>query len=135
MDTQPMAKPIEFVFTDSRKAAMVNELIDSMGIVSYAAQRVGISRQTHYDWMKTDENYRTAATLANESALDMAESRLYNLIDKNDFRAIAFVLRTRGRSRGYSQFKENIDQVKKGFTIIVKDAETAKILNEHMNGK
>jgi transcriptional regulator of acetoin/glycerol metabolism len=39
------------------KKAMIEALEQSLGIVTTACKKVGINRKTHYDWLKTDEDY------------------------------------------------------------------------------
>ncbi len=51
----------------------------SLGVVSTACKAVGISRQTHYNWLK-DDDYKTAVEELSEVAVDFAESHLHKLI-------------------------------------------------------
>ena len=112
----------------SRKEEMLKALIRSLGIVAYACEEVGISRQTHYDWLKSDAAYKASVELINDVTLDYAEARLYKYIKESDLRAIMFILRTRGRARGYSLFKENLAQAAREVNIIVQDGEMAEII-------
>ena len=43
--------------TLKKKTAMLEALTLSLGIIAPAALAVGISRQTHYAWMKSDSGY------------------------------------------------------------------------------
>ena len=45
-------------------------LVESLGIISNACDRVGISRGTHYHWLKTDPEYATAFRKAQLEAED-----------------------------------------------------------------
>lgn len=115
--------------TDPKKALMLNALIRSMGIVSYAAQETGIGRRTHYNWLETDAEYKAAVESINDVTLDYTEARLFKHIKENDIRAITFILRTRGRARGYSFYKEREAQRQAAvFNLIVKDKETAEMI-------
>ena len=62
------------------KKAMVAALEKSLGVVSTACKAVDISRQTHYRWMREDDEYKTAVEELSEVAVDFAESHLHKLI-------------------------------------------------------
>jgi hypothetical protein len=47
------------------------------GIIRWAAERAGIGRQTHYDWMKQEE-YRVAFDAAEQDAWDMLEQSAWD---------------------------------------------------------
>ena len=42
--------------TKEKKAFMIEVLTNQLGIVMVACKQVGISRETHYAWMKKDPN-------------------------------------------------------------------------------
>lgn len=88
------------------KKKMLTALETSLGVVSVAAARVGISRQTHYRWMKSDPEYRRAVDDVAEFAVDYVESKLFNRIEDNDVTSIIFFLKTRGKKRGYVERQE-----------------------------
>ena len=62
------------------KKATVKALEQSLGVVSVACRAVGISRDTHYRWLKEDEGYKAEVEALAEVALDFAESSLHKLI-------------------------------------------------------
>ena len=64
---------------DAQKKAMVQALEKSLGIVTAACKVVGISRQTHYNWLE-DPDYKKAVSEVGDVALDFAESHLHKLI-------------------------------------------------------
>jgi len=99
--------------TDTKKAAMLEALEKSLGIVSTACKMVDISRQTHYTWMKSDEEYKKAVHAIEESVLDFAESHLYKLVKEGNPAATIFMLKTRGKKRGYIERQEIEVQEKK----------------------
>lgn len=98
------------------------------GIMAEMADRLGVSRNSLYCWCKNDPEYRVAVEEAREQLLDLAETNLRRLIagvpkmtkDENgeeqfagwDVRpseqAIIFLLKTRGKKRGYVE-KTEID--------------------------
>jgi len=90
---------------DTQKKAMLEALEKSLGVVSTACKAVGISRQTHYNWLKEDE-YKTAVEELSEVAIDFAESHLHKLIRDGNPAATIFFLKTKGKGRGYVERQE-----------------------------
>lgn len=74
---------------------------ESKGIITYACDAIGVSRQTYYYWMSTDEKFKQEIDDINESTIDLVEHKLLSLINKEDTTAIIFYLKTKGRNRGY----------------------------------
>ena len=94
--------------SDKLKKAMVEALEQSLGIVTAAAKNVGISRKTHYEWLKDDKDYAAAVAALENVALDFAESKLHNLIKNGDTTATIFYLKTKGKGRGYVEPRHHI---------------------------
>jgi len=90
---------------DAQKKAMVQALERSLGIVSTACKTVGISRQTHYNWLD-DPEYKKAVSEIGDVALDFAESHLHKLIKDGNPAATIFYLKTKGKERGYVERQE-----------------------------
>ncbi len=90
----------------SKKATMLEALEVSLGIVSTAAKKANIDRTVHYDWLKSDPNYKAAVEAIQESVIDFAESHLYKLIKEGNPAANIFYLKTKGKSRGYIERQE-----------------------------
>lgn len=88
------------------KKAMLENLEKSHGVVTVAARNTGIHRDTHYNWMQTDEEYATKAKAMKEVAIDFAESMLYKLISEGNVAATIFYLKTQGKNRGYVERQE-----------------------------
>ena len=99
--------------TDTKKAAMLEALEKSLGIVSTACKMVDISRQTHYAWLKADEEYKKAVNSIQDGVLDFAESHLYKLVKEGNPAATIFFLKTKGKKRGYIERQEIEVQEKK----------------------
>lgn len=78
----------------------------SMGVVSTACAALGISRTNHYKWMKEDAEYKARYEELRDVALDYAESKLYEMIGKNNTAATIFYLKTKGKDRGYVERQE-----------------------------
>jgi len=91
---------------DINKKGMIDALTKSLGIVSHACTAVGISRETHYRWMRDDEEYKEAVDLIGDMVIDFAESKLHSLIDKGDVASTIFYLKTKGKKRGYIERQE-----------------------------
>jgi hypothetical protein len=87
--------------TDTNKKQMIEALKKTLGNVSAACAQIGMSRNTHYDYMKTDENYKKEVESIADMALDFVEGKLYESIKNGSDTAIIFYLKTKGKSRGY----------------------------------
>lgn len=95
--------------TSHLKKEMLKALESCLGVVTSAAKRVGIDRNTHYLWMRNDEKYNEAVLSLQDVALDFAESSLMNQIKAGDTTATIFYLKTKGKRRGYIE-KIEIDK-------------------------
>lgn len=62
-----------------------------------------ISRVTYYNYFKDDPVFRQKAEDIQELQIDVAEAALLKKIKKEDTTAIIFYLKTKGKSRGYSE--------------------------------
>jgi len=89
-----------------KKEQFLVELENTMGIVSQAAKRCGIDRTTPYRWVKEDSEFSDNVDEIQNVVLDFAESKLYELVDEKHPTAIIFLLKTKGRNRGYIERHE-----------------------------
>ena len=96
-----------------KKEQMLEALEKSLGIVSTACKMVDVGRTTHYEWMKSDEEYKSAVNSIQDSVLDFAESHLYKLVKEGNPAATIFFLKTKGKKRGYIERQEIEIQEKK----------------------
>jgi len=107
------------------KKALLEALETYHGIISDACRKVGISRQTYYDWLKSDSDFKLAAEEIQDSALDFVEGKLFEKINgvlassrqnedgslaiysipPSDV-AITFYLKTKGKKRGFVERNE-----------------------------
>ena len=87
--------------TDTKKEQLLGALSKSLGVVSTACNSVGISRDTHYRWLKEDAEYKMKVKELKNVAIDFAESHLHQLIKKGNPAATIFFLKTIGKERGY----------------------------------
>lgn len=91
---------------DIHKKAMIEALEKSLGIVTTACKSVGISRETHYRWLREDEEYRKQVEDISDVALDFAESQLHKQIQNGEVSSTIFYLKTKGKKRGYVERTE-----------------------------
>ena len=90
----------------TQKKAMIQALEKSLGVVTSACKAVGINRSTHYEWLKTDEEYKAAVEDVENIALDFAESKLHKQIKNGNTTGTIFYLKTKGKKRGYIERTE-----------------------------
>jgi hypothetical protein len=88
------------------KKAMIEALEKSLGIVTSACKSVGINRSTHYDWLKTDEDYKADVESIEDIAIDFAESQLHKQIKDGNPTSTIFYLKTKAKRRGYVERQE-----------------------------
>lgn len=91
---------------DTRKKAMIEALERSLGVVTTACKNVGISRETHYRWMREDDQYKKDVIELENVALDYAETQLHKQIKDGNTSATIFYLKTKGKNRGYVERTE-----------------------------
>lgn len=92
--------------TKIKKERMLTALSQSMGVISSACQKAGVSRSQHYVWMDTDESYKEAVLDISEMAIDLAEASLLTQIRDGNTSATIFFLKTKGKNRGYVERTE-----------------------------
>jgi transposase-like protein len=97
--------------TDKKKSDFLIALKNNNGNISEACQAINIGRQTYYSWIEKDETFKQDAEDAQESLIDLAESKLVENIKDNDNTSIIFFLKTKGKKRGYIE-KQEIEHVK-----------------------
>jgi len=83
------------------KEKFLAALEQSLGIISDAANICGLSRNTHYGWMKEDPEYKKRVEDISEMALDYVESKLLELIKSGKEASTIFYMKTKGKKRGY----------------------------------
>ena len=91
-----------------KKDALLQALENSLGIVSTACNRSGISRSSFYKWYKEDEEFRKKVDEIDNLKLDFVESKLFKNIENEKEKSIIFYLQHKGHKRGYIQ-KQNIN--------------------------
>ena len=89
------------VKTGARKRAFLEAYEASACNVSRACKGIGISRNTFYEWRKSDPVFAMMAMEQEEAMLDFAESMLHEGIKAGKTAEIIFYLKTKGQKRGY----------------------------------
>ena len=91
-----------------KKDTLLQALESSLGIVSTACNRSGISRSSFYKWYKEDEGFRQKVDEIDNVKLDFVESKLFKNIENEKEKSIIFYLQHKGHKRGYIQ-RQNIN--------------------------
>jgi len=91
-----------------KKETLLQALENSLGIVSTACNRTGISRSSFYKWYKEDEEFRKKVDEIDNLKLDFVESKLFKNIENEKEKSIIFYLQHKGHKRGYIQ-RQNIN--------------------------
>jgi len=95
----------------NKKAAFVEAMQQTLGNISESCRRVGIVRQTYYNWCASDPDFKIQCNSVNEMVLDWVESELYKRIKEGNPACTIFFLKTKGKNRGY------IEKVEQDITI------------------
>tara|TARA_R110000868_G_scaffold28442_1_gene106645 strand:- start:516 stop:983 length:468 start_codon:yes stop_codon:yes gene_type:complete len=93
-----------------KQLAMVESMEKNLGIVTTSCRQVGIARVTHYEWLKTNKEYRKEIKDIENVALDFAESNLHKQIAKGNPLSTMFYLKCKGKKRGF--IEQNIVELK-----------------------
>jgi len=91
---------------DTLKKRMLEALERSLGVVTTAAKKADIARQTHYRWLKEDPEYAKSVKDIEDITLDFGESQLHMLMRDKNPAAVIFFLKTKGKARGYVESQE-----------------------------
>ena len=100
------------------KKAILTALEKSLGVVTTACRQVGINRTTYYKYLKEDEDFAKQVKDIENIALDFAESQLHKQISEGNTTATIFLLKTKGKSRGYVERSEIVHDNQIKSTII-----------------
>jgi hypothetical protein len=104
--------------THKKKQAMLVALEQSLGVVTPACKSVDIARETHYRWLKEDEEYAEAVKQLDDVAIDFAESQLHKQIKSGQTASTIFYLKTKGKKRGYIEKQEVESNIVTGIKLI-----------------
>jgi transposase len=73
----------------------------NMGLIAPVAKALGVNRNTIYNWLEKYPEFKQAFNDANENVLDFTEGKLYELVKDKNLGAICFLLKCKGKERGY----------------------------------
>ena len=82
---------------------LLEAMTKSLGNVTIACNGANLSRQAHYSYMDKYDSYKKEIEEIKEMAIDFVEGKLFSQIKADDTTSIIFFLKTRGKSRGYSE--------------------------------
>lgn len=85
----------------NKKGNFPEALRKCLGITSHACAMLDISRTTYYKWRKADADFAAACDEIDEDVLDLGESTLHQLVKEKNVVATIFLLKTKGKKRGY----------------------------------
>jgi hypothetical protein len=106
---------------DAKKTAFLDAYEKTYGNVTKACELLGIARSTVYLWRKNDANFKSILedVQPNEMILDLAENTLIQNMKGGDTTAAIFILKTKGKHRGYAQnspqTNEALEEIKRQF--------------------
>jgi len=121
-----------FLGNEEQKQAFVESLRTHDGNVTAACRAVRISRQTFYNWRKTDPTFDYETKNIREECLDQAEAELREISrdpsNPDRFKALRLYLEARGKMRGYGTSEipaedKDDDENKKNVIVTVQIAE------------
>jgi len=120
-----------------RKELMAEFLIafeKTLGVVTPAAQMIGVKRSTIYRWREMYPEFDKACKEISEVAVDFVETQLYKLIKDGSEASTIFYMKTKGRDRGYAEkLQHDVNAEVKGVTVNVTNPETAQVLQDIMD--
>ena len=97
------------------KKRFLQALEKSLGIISQASKKSEVTRSAVYRWMKEDPEFAKKVNAVNDIVLDFAESSLHKQINDGNTTATIFLLKCKGKARGYVErseidIKDNTDR-------------------------
>ena len=82
---------------------VIDALQQTRGMVYLAAEVLGCIPQTVYNYIERHPSIKAAWEAESGLMTDLAEQKLYNAIMRDESWAIGFYLKTKGKSRGYTE--------------------------------
>jgi hypothetical protein len=94
-------KVVKRHIVDELKRQFPKILQESLGIVTDACKRVGMSREWYYNHYEADPEFKKACDDVKETVIDFVEGHLYQQIADNVPASTIFYLKTKAKNRGY----------------------------------
>ena len=85
---------------------VIDAIVQAKGIKAAAAQALGCSRQTVTNYIDRYPAVKAAYDEAVQSTIDLAQSKLIVLVEREEWPAIRFLLVTLGKDRGFTERTE-----------------------------
>ncbi|QIG69488.1 hypothetical protein EVC17_005 [Rhizobium phage RHph_Y1_1] len=82
-------------------------LAEHHGVVLYAAEACGVTRQAFWKFMNKHPELKEAQAEASEVLLDIGEKHLTTAISAGDMKTIRWHLERKGKDRGYTTRQES----------------------------
>lgn len=108
------------------KRAVLEALEKTLGVVTQACKLAKVSRSEFYLWKQKDEDFKKAVDDVSDIVLDFAESALHKQINEGNTTATIFLLKTKGKSRGYIEKQEFEHSGEISGTPIIQFGDTSK---------
>ena len=90
------------------KKGFIDAYERSFGNILVSCKTVGIARQTYYNWIEQDAEFKKQieSIQPKERFLDFLEGKIVEKINGGDTTSIIFALKTKGKKRGYVERQE-----------------------------
>jgi len=95
----------------TKKDLFLKAYKSNMGHISKACEAINIGRQTYYDWIEGDSEFKRAVEDIDEGFIDLAECALRKNIKKRMQRAIEFYLCNKKKSQYAHIFRGELSGV------------------------
>lgn len=105
------AKTSRKAYKKPTNARIIEALRASGGVVTLAADKCGVVRQTMAKWIANNKSLRAACDEITEEMVDIAEAQMIGLVRAGDRESVKFFLRCKGKGRGWN---DRIEVVGKG---------------------
>ena len=110
------------------EAQIADALEKSAGIMSVAAERLGVDRSTICRRAQKSQRLRNVIDAATERTMDVAEAALLRAVQKGEAWAVCFFLKCKAKQRGYSERTEITGPAGKPIEVNVPEDELDKII-------
>jgi len=89
--------------TRQRKVNFLTSMLLTRLNVTRARMISGVKVEELSRWRSEDSHFKSTELSLYEDVLDLAEEKLFNAVEEGDLKAVTFLLRTKGKARGYAE--------------------------------
>ena len=93
---------IDRISTQQKKARLLKALGKTLGMIAPACRMARVNRQTFYNWLNSDVQFKDEYQNILEDSLDFAETVLFQIISEGNTKATIFFLSHKAKHRGWS---------------------------------